>query len=182
MTRLTLRAFGPAQPHPNQSQALRAAFGAAVGLMFTQGGLWALGHLFGLPDPGLLAHPLLMAPLGASAVLIYAVPSSPLAQPWSVVAGNSLAAGLALMVLQLGLPPVVAIGVVVFASLVAMAWARCVHPPGGAVALATVLAAPLGWQAGLIWLGMTVFGGSVLLAGFGVAFHRAYGRPYPSVT
>jgi hypothetical protein len=34
----------------------------------------------------------LVAPLGASAVLVFAVPSSPLAQPWSVIGGNTLSA------------------------------------------------------------------------------------------
>jgi CBS domain-containing membrane protein len=179
MTRLTLRAFGPAQSAPNRSQALWAAFGAMAGLLLTQAVLWGLGRLFGLADLGLLAHPLLMAPLGASAVLIYAVPSSPLAQPWSVVVGNSLAAILALLALQLGWLPVPTLGLAVFASLSVMAWARCLHPPGGAVALATVLAAPVGWQASLIWLVLTVFAGSVLLMAFGVVYHRALGRPYP---
>ena len=179
MTRLTLRAFGPAQPAPNRPQALRAAFGAMAGLLVTHLGLWGLGRLFGLPDQGLLAHPLLMAPLGASAVLVYAVPSSPLAQPWSVVVGNTLAGALALLALQLGWPPVVTLGLAVFASLIVMAWARCLHPPGGAVALATVLAAPAGFDASVIWLGLTVFAGSALLVAFGVGYHRAFGRPYP---
>ncbi len=182
MTRLTLRAFGPAQPQPNPTQTLRAAFGAMAGLLFTQIALWSLGHLVGLGDLGLLAHPLVMAPLGASAVLIYAVPSSPLAQPWSVVVGNTLAALLALMALQLGLPPVATLGLAALASLGVMAWARCLHPPGGAVALATVLAAPLGLQASLIWLLLTVFAGSTLLVGFGVGFHRVFGQPYPYQT
>ncbi len=179
MPRLTLRAFGPAQPHPDTAQSLRAAFGAMVGLMFVQAVLWALGRLAGLPDLGLLAHPLVMAPLGASAVLIYAVPSSPLAQPWSVVVGNTLAAILALLALRLGLPPTATLGLAVFVSLVLMAWARCLHPPGGAVALATVLAAPADLHASLIWLVLTVFAGSTLLVVFGVGYHRALGRAYP---
>ena len=179
MTRLTLRAFGPAQPAPNGVQALRAAFGAMTGLLVVQAALWGLGKLLGLPDLGLLAHPLVMAPLGASAVLIYAVPSSPLAQPWSVVVGNSLAGGIALLALQLGVPPVATLGFAVFSSLIAMAWARCLHPPGGAVALATVLAAPAGVKGALVWLGLTVFAGSALLVAFGLAYHRAFGRPYP---
>jgi len=179
MTRLTLRAFGPAQSAPNRTQALRAAFGAMAGLLITHAALWGLGRLFGLTDLGLLAHPLLMAPLGASAVLIYAVPSSPLAQPWSVVVGNTLSAALALMALQLGLPPMATLGLAVLASLIAMAWARCLHPPGGAVALATVLADPAGMQASLIWVGLPVFAGSALLMGFGVAYHRALGTAYP---
>ena len=181
MTRLTLRAFGPTQSAPNQTQALRAAFGAMVGLLFTQAALWGLGRLFGLADLGLLADPLLMAPLGASAVLIYAVPSSPLAQPWSVVVGNTLAAAVALMALQLGLPPMVTLALAVFASLIVMAWARCLHLPGGAVALATVLAAPAGIGASLVWLCLTVFAGSALLVAFGVAYHRTFDKPYPSL-
>jgi len=180
MPRLTLRAFGPAQPYPDTAQSLRAAFGAMAGLLFTQAMLWGLGWLVGLTDLGLLTHPLLMAPLGASAVLIYAVPSSPLAQPWSVVVGNTLAALFALLALRLGLPPVATLGLAVFASLALMAWARCLHPPGGAVALATVLAAPADWHAGLIWLVLTVFAGSTLLVAFGVGFHSAFGRAYPN--
>jgi len=71
------------------------------------------------------------------------------------------------------------LGVAVFASLIGMAWARCLHPPGGAVALATVLAAPVGLQANVVWLGFTVFAGSALLVAFGVAYHTAFRRPYP---
>ena len=41
----------------------------------------------------------LIAPFGASAVLVYAVPNSPLAQPWSVVMGNTLSALVALAVI-----------------------------------------------------------------------------------
>jgi len=45
--------------------------------------------------------------------------------------------------------------------------------------LATVLADPAGMQASLIWMGLTVFAGSALLMGFGVAYHRALGTAYP---
>jgi CBS domain-containing membrane protein len=55
-----------------------------------------LGAILGTGLTGLItalgvagAHaPLIVAPIGASAVLVFAVPSSPLAQPWSVVGGN----------------------------------------------------------------------------------------------
>lgn len=36
--------------------------------------------------------PLLVAPMGASAVLLFAVPASPLAQPWSIIGGNLVSA------------------------------------------------------------------------------------------
>ncbi len=44
-----------------------------------------LGSLALRFDPTL---PAMIAPMGASAVLLFAVPSSPLAQPWSILCGN----------------------------------------------------------------------------------------------
>ena len=89
-----LKGFGPALPRPKPTEALRAALGAAFGL-----GVAALAcRAVGLPAPGLIA------PFGASAFLVFVVPNSPLAQPWSVVAGNGLAALAALAVGLLHLP------------------------------------------------------------------------------
>lgn len=59
------------------------------------------GALSGVALTGSLAHwlsgsasisPYLIAPMGASAVLLFAVPASPLAQPWSIIGGNLIAA------------------------------------------------------------------------------------------
>lgn len=176
---MTLRSFGPALPPARPIESLQGALGAMLGLFVTHAVLWAIESLSGLTQGGILANPMLMAPLGATAVLIYAVPASPLAQPWSVVAGNLLSATLALGLLQLGWPPVATLMFAIVAALGAMATARCLHPPGGAVALATVLAAPSGLQGSLIWLGLTVLVGSTLLVLSGVAFHRITGRIYP---
>ncbi|MGV8988247.1 MAG: HPP family protein [Cypionkella sp.] len=176
---LILRAFAPALPHPHPREALRAAVGGMLGLLFAQFILWGIGHLSGASLAGLLAHPLLIAPFGASAVLIYAVPSSPLAQPWSVVAGNTVSGLCAIAALHLGLPPMVALCLAVLLALVAMAFARALHPPGGAVAVATVLASTPDQIPGLSYLLITVLLGSLLLVIFGVAYNRATGRTYP---
>ncbi len=187
---LTLRAFGPAMPHAQPVEAVRDAVGALLGLGLTQAVLWLIASDLGLDlgsslaGAGFWAHPMLIAPLGASAVMIYLIPASPMSQPWSVVAGNTLSAALALAILPLvglilGGPPVMTLIVAVFAAILVMAWARCLHPPGGAVAIATVLAAPAGLQGSLTWLGLTVFAGSALLVAFGLVFHRVTGRRYP---
>lgn len=106
-----------------------AALGLA--LVATLARLWP-------PASGL---PWLMAPLGASAVLVFALPASPLAQPWAVVGGNTTAAlvGLACVHLLPGPGPLVAAAAVAGAIGVMLAL-RCLHPPGGAVALLTVVA------------------------------------------
>ena len=74
MERLTriLHGFGPAMPRPSLAEAGRAAVGAGVGLFLTSVILGLLTH-----SGGLLVHPMLIAPFGASAFLIFVVPNSP---------------------------------------------------------------------------------------------------------
>lgn len=80
-----LAARVPAALRVDARERWRAVVGAALGLLLA--GLvsrWA-GAQLGI-------HPWLMAPLGASAVLVFAVPASPLAQPWPVIGGNTASA------------------------------------------------------------------------------------------
>ena len=157
------RGFAPAMAWPKAVDVARAGIGAGVGLLLA--GLALRG--FGLGW--------LIAPFGASAVLVYAVPNSPLAQPWSVVMGNTLSALVALAVLA-ALPQAdwvvpLAVGL----AIAAMLAARALHPPGGAVALLVALGGTNGWLA----TGAVVALGSVLLVGIGILWNAAVGRTYP---
>lgn len=172
-------AVPPALPRPHAREVLLWAVGVLLGLLFVDLILWLASHRTLLPDAAILSHPLLIAPFGASAVLIFAAPASPMAQPWPVMVGNGLAALCAVAVLQLGLPPLVTLAAATFLAVVAMAFARALHPPGGAVALATVLAAQPGNIQGLADLVVTVILGSALLVAFGMAYHRVTARSYP---
>lgn len=165
------RALGPAVPRPKPAEVLRASVGAFLGVALAALVLWAITPR----AAGLFSHPLLIAPFGASAMLVFAVPNSPLAQPWSVVMGNTLSAVVALAVLLFPLPQLVADSVAVGAAVAAMAAARALHPPGGAVALFVAMAQPQGWDVAL----SPVFVGSVVLVIAGVIWHRATGRTYP---
>ena len=77
--------------------------------------------------------------LGASAVLIFAVPHSPLGQPWNVFGGHlfSALAGVicALLIPIEGLAAAASVGL----AIIVMHCARCIHPPGGATALVAVI-------------------------------------------
>ena len=66
-------------------ERLRSCLGALLGIAFTG----ALTH-FLLGSSGNI--PMLVAPMGASAVLLFAVPASPLAQPWSIMGGKLVSA------------------------------------------------------------------------------------------
>jgi CBS domain-containing membrane protein len=124
--------------------------------------------------------PWLIAPLGASAVLVFAVPASPLAQPWSVVGGNFMSA-----VIGLGLgmwigEPVVAAALAVGLAIAAMTFARCLHPPGGACALLCALGAagPDGWT--YVHL-LPIMANVVTLSLVGWAYNNLTGHRWPHV-
>ncbi len=169
-----LRAFGPAIPRPKAREALRAAFGAGLGLLLTGGLLYLIS-----PTASLLHHPLLVAPFAASAVLIFAVPNSPLAQPWAVVVGNSIAALIGLGTIHL-LPMALPAGAIaVLITLLATAALRATHPPAGAAAMATVLAYHADAPTSLAFALHPVLTGSVLLVVAGMVWNRATGRVYP---
>ena len=77
--------------------------------------------------------------MGASAVLLFAAPHSPLAQPWNVFGGHLISAAVGVMCAQF-IPVVsIAAAAAVGLAIAAMYYARCVHPPGGATALAAVI-------------------------------------------
>ncbi len=121
---------------------LRGSFGAALAIA-AAGIVTAL-----LLDTAPASLPWLVAPLGASAVLVFAVPASPLAQPWSVIGGNLLSATIGLALgMTLG-EPAAAASLAVGLAIAAMTFARCLHPPGGACALLCALGAagPEGWS------------------------------------
>lgn len=77
--------------------------------------------------------------MGASAVLVFAVPHSPLAQPWNVIGGHIISAGVGVICAQLIPLDSIAAALSVGLAIGAMYYARCIHPPGGATALAAVV-------------------------------------------
>jgi CBS domain-containing membrane protein len=81
----------------------------------------------------------MVASMGASAVLLFAAPNSPLAQPWPLVAGNLIAAFIGITCARFIADPWLASAAAVAASLLAMHLTHSLHPPGGAVALMAVL-------------------------------------------
>ena len=159
-----LHHLGPAMPTPARAVFLRAPLGAALGI-----GICALLALV-LPVK-------LVAPLGATAFLIFAVPNAPLAQPWSAIVGNTVAAGAALAVVAVA-PPALAPMLAIGAAILAMMLARALHPPGGAVALLLALDPAIsasGPAAALLAVSLPT--AALVIAG--TLFNRATGRVFP---
>ena len=168
------RGLLPAQGPPRPADCVRGGLGALLGILVTGlVGRLALGSTGDLPW--------IVAPMGASAVLVYAVPGSPLAQPWSVVAGNVSSALVGLAAAALIGPAPLAAAVGVGGAIVVMIALRCLHPPGGACALTAALAPAAVTGHGVTFAFWPVGLGSVVLVAVGVAFHRTLGRRYPHV-
>ncbi len=123
--------------------------------------------------------PFLVAPIGASAVLVFAVPSSPLAQPWSVIGGNTLSALMGIATSHVVRDPMMAVGLSVALAIAAMSLTRCLHPPGGAAALTAVLSshstAATSWSFAFAPVALN----SALLVYCGWWFHRFTRHAYP---
>ena len=81
----------------------------------------------------------IIASMGASAVLLFAVPNGPLSQPWSVFGGHMLAAFIGVSCALLINDTILAASIAVGLSIGAMYYLNCIHPPGGATALTAVI-------------------------------------------
>ena len=161
-----LRSLWPAPLAVGRAERWRALAGAGLGVLLT-------GLLCRWLVPQGVA-PWLVAPMGASAVLVFAVPSSPLAQPWPVVGGNTLSALVGVLCALLIPDPAWAGAAAVACAIGLMFWLRCLHPPGGAAALMCALGG-----VGLSFVLFPVLLNSVLMLLAGVAYNRLTGRPYP---
>lgn len=151
---------------------IRASIGALVGILVT-GYVTeaALGMGMGLP--------LLIAPMGASAVLLFAASHSPLAQPWSILGGNTIAALVGVFTYMWLKDPIAASGVALAGSIALMSLLGCLHPPSGAVALTAVLGGSAVHELGYLFVLWPVGVNSVLLLVCAFVFNNLTGLRYP---
>jgi CBS domain-containing membrane protein len=85
-------------------------------------------------------YPLVMlGSIAASAVLLFAAPHSPMAQPWPVLGGHLISALAGWICSHLVGDPLLAAGCAVGLAIFLMHYLNCLHPPGAATALTLVL-------------------------------------------
>ena len=82
---------------------------------------------------------LIVASMGASAVLLFAVPHGKLSQPWALIGGHLISACIGVTVGKLVPETTLAAALAVGLAIGVMHYTRCIHPPGGASALAAVV-------------------------------------------
>ena len=165
-----LAAFAPVPVGANAREKCYGSLGALLGLFVTE---WIGRHTLGV------ASPWFIAPMGASSVLLFAAPASPLAQPWSILGGNVVSAVMGVTCALLIPTPGLAAAVACASAIAAMFALRCLHPPGGAVALTAVLGGSAVTQLGYGFVLWPVALNSLILVCIGVVFNGVLRRNYP---
>ncbi|MFD0698216.1 HPP family protein [Paenibacillus sp. GCM10027628] len=118
---------------------------------------------------------LLMAPFGASCVIAFALPQSPLAQPRSLVGGHALSTLVGLCALTAFGVHAWSLALAVGAAIALMLMSRTLHPPAGADPLLVMLTGAK-WS----FLFTPVLLGAVLLVLVALGYHRATKVSYPT--
>lgn len=120
--------------------------------------------------------PWMIATMGASAMLVFATPAGPMAQPWPVLAGTWLAAIIGTLAQRYVGDAAIACAIAVGATVALMAALRCMHPPAAGLAALIVLEGIDGLA--LLWFPITLNIVVLLLCAWG--YHAATGVRYPA--
>jgi CBS-domain-containing membrane protein len=158
-----LRRRPQAEPHAQDWRDLVIMWLGACGALGILGALAAVSH-----------EPFLIAPFGASVVLLFGQPESPLTQPRNVLGGHVVGGAIGLCAGLFAEPvaaPWIVTAVAVATTLVVMQATRCVHPPAGATAIVCQQSAH-SWNL----LVAPVLAGALLLVVLATCCHHACAR------
>ncbi len=117
--------------HVSHTEKLVSALGAFLGILLI---LYTSTYFISGP-----ASYLIVASMGASAVLLFAVPHGRLSQPWSLLGGHLISALIGVSCAKLIPDTAIAASAAVGFAVGVMYYLHCIHPPGGATALSAVV-------------------------------------------
>jgi len=130
---------------------------------------------------GLAGSSSIVASMGSSAVLLFAVPHGPLSQPWPVFGGHLVSAFVGVTCANLVPLPMLAAAIAVALAIGAMHYLRCIHPPGGATALGAVLGGDAVHQLGYQFVITPVMLNAVTILLVALLFNAPFAwRRYPA--
>jgi len=119
--------------------------------------------------------------MGASAVLLFAAPNVPFSQPWNVFGGHVISAVIGVACYQF-IPDIhLAATASVGFSIGIMYYTKCIHPPGGATALAAVIGSSSIHDLGYMYAITPVLINTVTILIVAVVFNGLFSwRNYPA--
>ncbi|MBN2647954.1 MAG: HPP family protein [Thiotrichales bacterium] len=123
----------------------------------------------------------LIPSIGASAVLLFAVPHGPLSQPWPLVGGHLVSAAAGVSCVLVIPDALLAASLAVGLAITLMYYLRCLHPPGGATALVAVIGGESIHALGYQFLWTPVLLNVLVILGVAVVFNALFSwRRYPA--
>ncbi|MBL3590802.1 MAG: HPP family protein [gamma proteobacterium endosymbiont of Lamellibrachia anaximandri] len=115
------------------------------------------------------AMPLILASTGASAILIFSLPFSPVSQPWNLVGGHLVSAFAGVSCYLLIPNDLLAASVSIPCAMLLMHLLRCMHPPGGATAITAVVGGANVHALGYAFIVIPVFINAIILLSIAMA-------------
>lgn len=166
---------------PNSTSHSEKMISAIGGFISISGIIWLTNILIEIGRLDANGGILVIASMGASAVLLFAVPHGALSQPWAVIGGHFISGLIGISCFKLFGGSFVIAGLAVGIAIGAMYYLRCIHPPGGATALTVVIGGSvitdLGYQYLLVPIAINV----TLILLIGVVFNGIFKwRRYPA--
>lgn len=156
----------------SHKERIISGFGAFIGIFI----VYLVSQYF----IGLQGSIFILASMGSSAVLLFAVPQGNLSQPWPLVCGHLLSALVGVTCTQLIDNQLFAASFAVGIAVTLMYYARCTHPPGGATALGAVLGGPTVHELGFQFVITPVLVNTIIILIIAIIFNALFQwRRYP---
>lgn len=166
--------FWPADANnASHNERLVSAAGGFIGILAV---LWISSQMLDQQGAAMV-----IASMGASAVLLFAVPHGALSQPWAVLGGHLLSALIGVTCARMIGDPFVAAALAVGLAIGVMYYLHCLHPPGGATALVAVMGGEAVHQLGYGFVVMPVLVNALILVVMAVLVNLPFAwRRYPA--
>lgn len=120
-----------------------------------------------------LKNPILIAPFGASCVILFGLPESPLAKPKNLILGHFISSLVGLIMLNLFGNSYIVISIAVGLAIFIMLLTNTTHPPAGADPI-LVITASVSWK----FLFTNIFVGTLLLLIIALIYNKIIFSPY----
>jgi len=156
----------------SKSEKIVATVGSILGISIS----FYISYLFLGPEAAIFLVP----SMGATAVLLFALPHGALSQPWALFMGNLMSAFIGVSCYMLVPNIFLAAGLAVGLSIGLMHLLNCIHPPGGATALVAVVGGPVIHDLGFMYVISPVFINVLSMFVIAIVFNSIFDwRRYP---
>lgn len=170
--------LGVERNQTSHGEKLLSALGAAIAISLTVVLSMFISLEFSLSETASL---LIISSMGASAVLLFAVPHGVLSQPWPMFGGHMLSAMIGISCQQWLPSGFLTAGLAVGLAVGAMYYLRCIHPPGGASALTAVVGGSEVYDMGYAFLVYPILLNVLVMLAVAVLFNLLFHwRRYPA--